>query len=112
VLCDGEGSGYAAGLGMGSGDARLEALRFACPDLSFANMLEPEGAITAVYDAARPLSRCFCAVARWDWPPVWAGSRAGIVPLSEAMHQSTPSPGGVKLDTALLGLSDDDWESS
>ena len=29
VLCDGEGSGRAAGLEMGSGEARLEALRFA-----------------------------------------------------------------------------------
>lgn len=31
VLCDGEGSGTAAGLGAGSGDARFEALRFAWP---------------------------------------------------------------------------------
>ena len=29
VLCDGEGSGRAAGLETGSGEARLEALRFA-----------------------------------------------------------------------------------
>jgi hypothetical protein len=33
VFCDGEGSGRAAGLAMGSGDARLEALRFAWPGL-------------------------------------------------------------------------------
>lgn len=29
VFCDGEGSGRAAGLATGSGEARLEALRFA-----------------------------------------------------------------------------------
>lgn len=29
VFCDGEGSGTAAGLETGSGEARLEALRFA-----------------------------------------------------------------------------------
>lgn len=29
VLCDGDGSGRAAGLATGSGEARLEALRFA-----------------------------------------------------------------------------------
>lgn len=29
VFCDGEGSGWAAGLEVGSGEARLEALRFA-----------------------------------------------------------------------------------
>lgn len=29
VFCDGEGSGRAAGLKMGSGEARLEELRFA-----------------------------------------------------------------------------------
>lgn len=29
VFCDGDGSGRAAGLATGSGEARLEALRFA-----------------------------------------------------------------------------------
>ena len=33
VVCDGEGRGRAAGLRTGSGDARLEALRFAWPGL-------------------------------------------------------------------------------
>lgn len=33
VLCEGDGRGTAAGLGAGSGDARLEALRFAWPGL-------------------------------------------------------------------------------
>jgi hypothetical protein len=63
VFCDGEGSGCAAGLGTGSGEARLEALRFAWPGLSLENMLVPEGAMVVFRVAARPRSRCWYAAA-------------------------------------------------
>jgi hypothetical protein len=48
VFCDGDGSGWAAGLveGRGSGAARLEAVRFAWPGLRYENMLE--GAIAGL----------------------------------------------------------------
>jgi hypothetical protein len=60
VVCDGEGSGGAAGLGLetGSGEARLEALRFAWPGLSLENIDVPDGAMVVFRVAARPLSRC------------------------------------------------------
>lgn len=110
VVCDGEGRGLwawawaAAGLGTGSGEARLEALRFAWPGLSLENIDVPEGAIAVFRVAARRLSRCCYADCR-ERRCYQAGLvRAVMVPLSEALHRSAPSPGGGKLTAALLGL--------
>lgn len=55
VFCDGDGNGRAAGLGTGSGDARLEALRFAWPGLRYENMFE--GAIVRMWSG---LVRRYC----------------------------------------------------
>jgi hypothetical protein len=61
--------------------------------------------------AARLLSRCFYADCR-ERRCYQAGLvRAGIVPLSEAMHRSAPSLGGEKLTAALLGLWGLGWKS-
>jgi hypothetical protein len=83
VLCAGEGTGWpwAAGLGTGSGEARLEACRFAWPGLSLENIDVPEGAIAVFRVAARPRSRCVDAGCRERRGlGVYRASRRGLAP--------------------------------
>tara|TARA_R110002003_G_scaffold70_18_gene6494 strand:- start:34523 stop:35401 length:879 start_codon:yes stop_codon:yes gene_type:complete len=109
VGCDGDGSGCAAGLATGSGDARLEALRFAWPGLRYENMLEG-----AMVGCGAQWARGRDALLLWscredDYQPVLAVERVEP-PLSEAMHQKTPLQDRVRPVGARSGLPDADWE--
>lgn len=98
VACEGDGSGYAAGLGWrcecelqlevelglatGSGDARLEALRFAWPGLRYENIW---GAMMAAGDSTSTEGGYFSLSAR---------------PYTRQHHDATTRQGGGRAKTA------------
>jgi hypothetical protein len=76
---------------MGSGDARLEALRFAWPGLRYENMFE--GAMWMWTTGRAAATRCFCELAAEDCYQQTLAEGRFKLPLGEAMHQKTPSQG-------------------
>lgn len=107
VVCDGEGSGRAAGLETGSGEARLAALRFACPGLRYENMFE--GAIAGVPRGL--VARCCVASARLQGGLAARGavSEQASTPLSEATRQKLPWQSASRAEQAQRGMSTSDW---